>query len=96
MNIDNLRIASRSYRNFYLERIKNILIYVANNKKCFLLLDELLRGTNTIDRQTGSIALLKQLVRNGASGIVATHDLNLPEMENIMPDNIKNYNYAEN
>ncbi|MBK7095029.1 MAG: hypothetical protein IPH57_08275 [Saprospiraceae bacterium] len=39
-----------------LERIKNILIYVANNKKCFLLLDELLRGTNTIDRQTGSIA----------------------------------------
>lgn len=77
-----------------LERIKNILIYVANNKKCFLLLDELLRGTNTIDRQTGSIALLKQLVRNGASGIVATHDLNLPEMENIMPDNIKNYNFS--
>lgn len=77
-----------------LERIKNILKYVEKNNKCFLLLDELLRGTNTIDRQTGSIALLKQLIRKGASGIVATHDLNLPEMEKMMPDSIKNYNFS--
>ena len=77
-----------------LERIKSILKYVEHNEKCFLLLDELLRGTNTIDRQTGSIALLKQLVRNGASGIIATHDLNLPEMEKMMPENIRNYNFS--
>ena len=77
-----------------LEKIKRILDFVENNGKTFLLLDELLRGTNTIDRQTGSIALLKQLIKKGASGIIATHDLNLTAMEKLLPSSIRNYNFS--
>lgn len=59
-------------------------------KKIFVVLDEILKGTNTIDKQNGSIAILKKLVLLGASGIIATHDLSLGETEKEMPEKISN------
>lgn len=77
-----------------LERIKSILKYVETNDNCFLLLDELLRGTNSQDRHIGTKALIKQMMRNTASGIIATHDLALTEMINEFSDSIRNYNFG--
>jgi DNA mismatch repair ATPase MutS len=77
-----------------LERIKSILKYVEENDNCFLLLDELLRGTNSQDRHVGTIALIKQMMRNKASGMIATHDLGLTDMIKDYPDNIRNYNFG--
>lgn len=77
-----------------LDKIKRILDFVRINDKTFLLLDELLRGTNTRDRQTGSTALIQQLIKNKASGIVATHDLNLTDLETKLPGKIRNYNFS--
>jgi DNA mismatch repair ATPase MutS len=47
-----------------------------------LLLDEILRGTNSTDRHRGAKALLRQLIGSNAVGVVATHDLGLalPEL----------------
>lgn len=77
-----------------LERIKSILKYVEENDNCFLLLDELLRGTNSQDRHVGTVALLKQMILNNASGIIATHDLALTNMIEEYPDKIRNYNFG--
>ena len=49
--------------------------------QAFFLLDEILKGTNSNDRHTGSKALIKQLIRSRGSGIIATHDLELGKLE---------------
>ncbi len=77
-----------------LKRIKSILKYVETNENCFLLLDELLRGTNSQDRHIGTKALIKQMIKNNASGIIATHDLALTEMVYDYPNSIRNYNFG--
>ncbi len=63
------------------------------HKKAILLLDEILRGTNSNDRHIGSKALIKQLIKYNAVGILATHDLNLSEMEKDYPENISNLQF---
>ena len=44
-------------------------------------MDEILKGTNSKDRHTGSKALIKQLIESKGAGIIATHDLALGELE---------------
>ena len=76
-----------------LKKLETIIKIVESNEKVFLLLDEILRGTNSTDRHIGSSALIKQLIRNNAVGIVATHDLSLTDMIKDYPENIENYNF---
>lgn len=54
-------------------------------EKLFIILDEILRGTNSVDKQTGSLALIRQLVGAGATGIIATHDLALGKLADSLP-----------
>lgn len=63
------------------------------NKKAFLLLDEILRGTNSADRHTGSKALIKQLIQHKAAGLIATHDLELAKLADEFPGSIHNYHF---
>jgi DNA mismatch repair ATPase MutS len=65
-----------------LQRLKTVLDGILGGEPVFFLIDEMLKGTNALDRQKGSLALLRQLLRNGANGIVATHDLELTKLEN--------------
>ena len=59
----------------------------------FIILDEILKGTNSEDKQRGSLALMKRLVGLGGSGIIATHDLALGNMEKEFPQEIKNWHF---
>lgn len=81
--------------SFYaeLKRLAMIIKESENNLQVFLLLDEILRGTNSNDRHIGSEALIRQLILQGTSGIVATHDLSLSNLEKELPQNIDNYNF---
>lgn len=81
--------------SFYaeLKRLEKILKIVESKEKVFLLLDEILRGTNTTDRHIGSIALIKQLIKNNAVGIIATHDTSLSNLSAEMPMNLENFNF---
>jgi DNA mismatch repair ATPase MutS len=72
-----------------LQRLKMILDGISREETVFFLVDEMLKGTNATDRQKGAIAMLKQLMRNRANGIVATHDLKLTELEK--PEEWENY-----
>ncbi len=78
--------------SFYaeLKRIKYILEKVKNREKTLLLLDEILRGTNSKDKHTGSAALIRQLVKHNAIGLVATHDLELSELEQELKGKVEN------
>ncbi|MBK7122543.1 MAG: hypothetical protein IPH68_06810 [Chitinophagaceae bacterium] len=66
---------------------------VNNKEKVFILLDEILRGTNSLDRHTGSAALIKQMIRHDAVCIIATHDIELAKMKDEYPANILNYHF---
>jgi hypothetical protein len=80
-----MRIADNLEKNissFYAEilRIKSIVEASAGPRPVFFLLDEIFKGTNSLDRHTGAKILIKQLIRNKAIGLVSTHDLELGEL----------------
>jgi ABC-type multidrug transport system fused ATPase/permease subunit len=84
----SMRIADSLEENistFYaeLKRISEIIRSVDKGEPVFLLLDEVLRGTNSNDRHKGALVLLKQLINNKAIGVIATHDLELADQELI-------------
>ena len=80
---------NESYFYAELKRLKKIIDTVRSGEEVFIILDEILRGTNSKDKHSGSEALLKQLVHK-ATGIIATHDVALGILEKIFPENIKN------
>jgi hypothetical protein len=96
--ISSMRITDNleeSTSTFYaeLKKLKTIIEKVNNGERVFILLDEILRGTNSLDRHTGSKALIKQLIKKQAAAIIATHDLELANLKEEFNDNILNYHF---
>lgn len=96
--ISSMRIADNleeSTSTFYaeLKKLKTIIEKVNAGEKVFILLDEILRGTNSLDRHMGSRALIKQLIKKKAAAIIATHDLELANLKEEFPENILNYHF---
>jgi DNA mismatch repair ATPase MutS len=94
----SMRIADNLSENtstFYaeLKKLKNIIDEVKQHEKVFILLDEILRGTNSLDRHTGSEALVKQLIKENAVAVIATHDVELAGLEKNYTDAITNYHF---
>ena len=56
----------------------------------FIILDEILKGTNSVDKAEGSKKFIQRLVRTHSTGIIATHDLSLCETADEMEE-IENY-----
>ncbi|MBO0357232.1 hypothetical protein J0X19_04695 [Hymenobacter sp. BT186] len=59
----------------------------------FYLLDEILKGTNSLDRHRGARALLRQLHQRRAAGLVSTHDLELAALEAEWPGQVRNFSF---
>ena len=98
MVISSMRVADNleeSTSTFYaeLKKLKSIIERVNNHEKIFVLLDEILRGTNSLDRHTGSKALIKQLIGKHAVAMLATHDVELAQLHADPPSNIHNYHF---
>jgi len=78
-----------------LKRLKQILDILAEADKKgeynLVLLDEILRGTNSKDRYLGSVAIIKQLLKLPAMAFVASHDIELAKLEAEFPTKITNY-----
>ena len=81
---------NESYFYAELKRLKHIIEKLKQGKIAFLLLDEILKGTNSIDKAEGSWKFVEHLISLNATEIVATHDLTLCKLENNYPDNIEN------
>jgi len=79
-----------SYFYAELKRLKEIIDELAQGKEKLVLLDEILKGTNSSDKQTGSIALIRQLMKYKLVGLFATHDLSLGNLVSHYPGRIQN------
>lgn len=75
-----------------LKRLR-FIIEAAKGQPIFIILDEILKGTNSADKLTGSRALIEQLVKAGSAGLIATHDLDLATMEKEYPAHIQNVHF---
>ena len=86
----------QSYFYAELDRLKSIMDELRSDKPLLILLDEILKGTNSTDKQSGSIALLKQLLPHPCLAMIATHDIVLGELEAEYPNHVKNYCFEAN
>jgi DNA mismatch repair ATPase MutS len=82
---------SESYFFAELKRLKMITETLNRGQKLMILLDEILKGTNSTDKHKGSVALVKQLVAHDCLAFIATHDLSLGEQEEKYPEAVRNY-----
>lgn len=80
-----------SYFNAELLRLEQLISFCAQSQHTLIILDEILKGTNSLDKLNGSRLFLEHIARLPVSGIIATHDLELSKMEANSPDRFHNY-----
>ena len=96
-----------SYFNAELIRLEELLKFCRESAegKCYkksgednkeplrtlIILDEILKGTNSLDKLNGSRKFLEAIAKQPVSGIIATHDLELSKMENDASGKFHNY-----
>lgn len=78
-----------SYFYSELKRLKFIVDKI-KEEKYFIILDEILKGTNSKDKAIGSKKFVKKLSKSKSTGIIATHDVSLCALESEF-SSIKNY-----
>jgi DNA mismatch repair ATPase MutS/ribosome-associated translation inhibitor RaiA len=78
-----------SYFFSELTRLKFIVDEIKTDRY-FIILDEILKGTNSTDKAIGSRKFVEKLVGSHSTGIIATHDLSLCEVANELPQ-VKNH-----
>lgn len=82
---------NESYFFAELKRLKHIIDLLNQGQQLFIILDEILKGTNSMDKQKGSFDLIRQFMQLKANGIIATHDLLLGSLIKQFPEEIRNY-----
>lgn len=65
---------NESYFFAEVKRLKYIMDQL-DQQTCFILLDEILRGTNSDDKRNGTIGVIEKIIQKNAIGAIATHDL---------------------
>ena len=83
-------LKDESYFFAELKRIKAVLDRLQNGERIFVILDEMLKGTNSVDKLNGSKKLIRKLVEFKSVSLIATHDLKLAELENEFPQRVFN------
>lgn len=85
---------SMSHRESYfyaeLKRLKILKEKLEESTQFLFILDEILKGTNSTDKSNGSKMFLRKLIGLGGTGLIATHDTTLGELEMEFPDSITN------
>jgi DNA mismatch repair ATPase MutS len=71
----------RSYFKAELNRMQHIMQQAATGQPALILIDEPLKGTNSLDKRNGTIAIIRRLLERNTVGIIATHDTQLCDME---------------
>ena len=78
--------------SYFFSELKRLQFIVEKIKidRYFIILDEILKGTNSTDKAIGSRKFVEKLVAGNSTGIIATHDLSLCEVSKELPQ-VKNY-----
>jgi len=97
--ITSMRIAdnlNEGASTFFVElkRLKKIIDCAKINPETFFLIDEIFRGTNSVDRLSGAKSVLKKLEALDTLGMITTHDLEMCQLSKEIY-RIKNFSFAE-
>ena len=97
--VTSMRIAddlSGGISTFYaeLKRIKSILDTAGKDADTLFLIDEIFRGTNSVDRLCGAQTVITKLSQLNVIGMITTHDLDLCELQNEIIG-IQNFSFSE-
>jgi len=90
--VDDLANGDSYFKN-EINKLKILIDRLEDNMPQFIILDEILKGTNSKDKLIGSQKFLEKLINSKANLIcfIATHDLELTKMESDYPVFISNY-----
>ena len=80
-----------SYFNAELLRLQQLIEVCRLNRQTLIILDEILKGTNSLDKLNGSRLFLQSVTSLPITGIIATHDLELSKMQQEHPERFHNY-----
>jgi len=80
MRISDSLQDSESFFYAELKKLHQIIMQLEAGEKTFVLLDEILRGTNSNDKHNGTVGLIRKLVSAHACGVIATHDLTVAKL----------------
>ncbi len=94
MRTSDSLVNDESYFFSELKRLKFIIDEIKRDEY-FIILDEILKGTNSKDKQEGSQKFVEKLVGTNSTGIIATHDLALCELSKTLPQIENHYFDAE-
>lgn len=83
---------STSYFFAEIKRLKQIMDNL-ENERSFVLLDEILRGTNSDDKRNGTIEVIKKMIAKNAIGAIATHDTEVCLTTNEYPTQLSNKSF---
>lgn len=89
MRLSDSLADSESYFFAEIKRLKQIMDAL-EDKPAFVLLDEILRGTNSDDKRNGTIEVVKKIIAKKAIGAIATHDIEVCLTTNEYPDILTN------
>ncbi len=83
--------------SYFFSELKRLKFIVEQIKTAtyFIILDEILKGTNSKDKEIGSKKFVQKLVSSGSTGIIATHDLALCTISETYPQVVNHYFDAE-
>ena len=76
-----------------LDRLKMILQLTAEKENTYILVDEMLRGTNSKDKYLGTKVFIEKLLQQQTPGLIATHDLQIAELEKDHPQKVRNFHF---
>ncbi|MFP4620824.1 MAG: MutS-related protein [Bacteroidales bacterium] len=90
MNITDSLSKNESYFYAEIKRLKKLIDQASKEENILVLLDEILTGTNTQDKEKASKAFLERLISMQVTSVIATHDLSLTTLKEKYPDRIHN------
>jgi DNA mismatch repair ATPase MutS len=79
---------NESYFFAELKRLQKIVNRLENGETLFVIVDEMLRGTNSKDKHDGSKKFIEKLLKYSCYGIFATHDIDIGNLRNTYPQNV--------
>lgn len=79
---------NQSYFFAELKRLEQIIQRLQSGETLFIIIDEMLRGTNSKDKHEGSEKFVKKLLNYSCYGIFATHDIGIGNLKDIYPQNV--------
>ncbi|EJW98677.1 DNA mismatch repair protein MutS domain-containing protein [gut metagenome] len=80
-----------SYFHAELMRLKQLLLFVQTHPYTLIILDEILKGTNSKDKLEGSRMFLYEIIRYRVAALIATHDLELAKLEEEKGEVFQNF-----